>query len=134
MQRKLGFIKTSVKNIGHGLKASINSGLNKRLLVCRRAMKNEVGNLLRKTKTTRVANAEPQSPEVCRTKVLGDTTNAVVPAVTTTFFQTNVAWCNIELIVHNQNGICWNFVELHKGINRTSRVVHVGGWLAAKNG
>jgi hypothetical protein len=36
--------------------------------------------------------------------------------------------------VHNQNGICWNFVELHKGMNRSARVVHVGGWLATKNG
>ena len=86
MQRKLGFIKTSVKNIGHGLKASIDGGLNKRLFVCRGAMKNEIGNLLRKTKATRVSNTKPKSPEIGRAKVLGDTANAIVPAVTATFF------------------------------------------------
>jgi hypothetical protein len=86
VQCKLGFIETPVKNIGHGLKTSVDGGLNKVLLAGRGAMKNKVGNLLRKSKAAWVSNTKPKPPEIGRAKVLGDAANAIVPAVTTTFF------------------------------------------------
>jgi hypothetical protein len=113
VQRKLGFIKTAVQNVGHGLQASVNGGLNKRLFGSRWAMQNEVGDLLLKPEATRVTNAKSQPPKVSGAEVLGDASNAVVSPMTTTFLKANIARRNIKLVVHNQNGIGRNFIELH---------------------
>ena len=112
MQRKLSFIKTAVQNVGYGLKASVNGGLNKRLFGGRWAMQNEVGDLLLKPEAARVTNTKSQPPKVSGAEMLGDASNAVVSPMTTTFLKANIARGNIKLVVHDQNGMSGNFVEL----------------------
>ena len=110
-----------------GLGAAGQEGGKVRALRTRKRLQDIVRGRL---STNGASDAESDPEIIAGSDRRADALQAVVPTVTSTLLDAKSGEVDVEFVVHDEESLGWDPVEIHSSLDRPAAFVHVGQWSA----